>query len=80
MYITWYHAPLFGVNVVFPPTPYIHTLLEISLSLSTPSADGRRALLDINLRDVKMAEDCDLDEIAKLTEGYSGADITNVCR
>ena len=41
---------------------------------------GRRALLDINLRDVKVAENCDLNEIAKQTEGYSGADITNVCR
>ena len=41
---------------------------------------GRRALLDINLKDVKVADGCDLDEIAKLTEGYSGADITNVCR
>ena len=41
---------------------------------------GRRALLDINLKEVKVAKDCDLDEIARLTEGYSGADITNVCR
>ena len=41
---------------------------------------GRRALLDINLKEVKVAEDCDLNEIARLTEGYSGADITNVCR
>ena len=42
--------------------------------------DGRRALLDINLKEVKLDDDCDLDEIAQLTEGYSGADITNVCR
>ena len=42
--------------------------------------DGRRALLDINIKDVKIADDCDLSEIARLTEGYSGADITNVCR
>ena len=45
-----------------------------------PSVDGRRSLLDINLKEVKVADDCDLSEIARLTEGYSGADITNVCR
>lgn len=43
-------------------------------------ADGRLALLTINLKDVTCAEDCNLEEVAKLTEGYSGADITNVCR
>ena len=42
--------------------------------------DGRHALLNINLNEVKVAEDCNLDEIARLTEGYSGADITNVCK
>ena len=41
---------------------------------------GHRALLGINLKEVKVAKDCDLDEIARLTEGYSGANITNVCR
>ena len=52
----------------------------MSIKTRFPSVDGRRALLDINLKDVKVSDDCDLDEIAKLTEGYSGADITNVCR
>ena len=43
-------------------------------------ANGRLALLKINLKEVTCAPDCDLEEVAKLTEGYSGADITNVCR
>ena len=46
----------------------------------SPTVEGHHALLDINLRDVKVADDCNLNEIAKQTEGYSGADITNVCR
>jgi katanin p60 ATPase-containing subunit A1 len=37
-------------------------------------------LLRINLREVKVADDVDLDEIAEQLDGYSGADITNVCR
>lgn len=43
-------------------------------------AEGRLELLKINLRGVNMAEDVVLEEIAKKMEGYSGADITNVCR
>jgi katanin p60 ATPase-containing subunit A1 len=27
-----------------------------------------------------MSPDLDLDDLAKKTEGYSGADITNICR
>ena len=44
------------------------------------SAIGRLELLKINLRGVNMAEDVILEEIAKKMDGYSGADITNVCR
>ena len=44
------------------------------------SVEGRRGLLKINLKDVKLSDDCDFDEIARKTDGYSGADITNVCR
>ena len=44
------------------------------------TAAGRLELLRINLRGVNMAEDVVLEEIAKNMEGYSGADITNVCR
>lgn len=42
--------------------------------------EGREALLKINLREVKVDESVNLSEIAEKLEGYSGADITNVCR
>ena len=45
------------------------------------SADaGRVELLKINLKELEVSEDVDLEKIAEQLEGYSGADITNVCR
>lgn len=41
---------------------------------------GIVTLLKINLRGVKVAENIDLEAIAAKLAGYSGADITNVCR
>jgi len=41
---------------------------------------GRQSLLQINLKEVALDPNCQLEEVAKLTEGYSGADITNLCR
>ena len=41
---------------------------------------GREELLKINLKGVSIAPDVDLGEVAHLLDGYSGADITNVCR
>lgn len=43
-------------------------------------AEGRAELLKINLREVEVTSDVDLTLIAERIEGYSGADITNVCR
>jgi len=37
-------------------------------------------LLKINLREVDVADDVDLGLIAEKIAGFSGADITNVCR
>jgi katanin p60 ATPase-containing subunit A1 len=42
--------------------------------------DGREALLRINLRELKLDPDVDLKEIAVKLKGYSGDDITHVCR
>ena len=44
------------------------------------SVEGRVELLKINLKGVSIAPDVDLSEVAKKLDGYSGADITNVCR
>lgn len=42
--------------------------------------EGRKKLLEINLRDVKVGDDVVPSGIARKLDGYSGADITSVCR
>lgn len=54
--------------------------LEKRIYIPLPSNEGREALLNINLREVKKADDLNVPEIASRLDGYSGADITNVCR
>ncbi|KAK7476373.1 hypothetical protein BaRGS_00032373 [Batillaria attramentaria] len=54
--------------------------LEKRIYIPLPTADGRKVLLDINLREVELEQSVDLQEVAEKLDGYSGADITNVCR
>jgi cell division protease FtsH len=43
-----------------------------------PDVRGRRAILDIHAKQIKLAADVDLDVIAQKTPGFSGADLANV--
>lgn len=54
--------------------------LEKRIYIPLPNNEGRVALLKINLREVKVDPIVDLERIANRLKGYSGADITNVCR
>lgn len=54
--------------------------LEKRIYIPLPSEKGREELLKINLRDVTCAECVNLEDLAKQMDGYSGSDITNVCR
>ncbi|XP_023939102.2 katanin p60 ATPase-containing subunit A-like 1 isoform X2 [Bicyclus anynana] len=54
--------------------------LEKRIYIPLPTQEGREVLLQINLREVKVDPEVDLQAIAKKLDGYSGADITNVCR
>ncbi len=46
--------------------------------LDRPDMRGRRAILDIHVRGKPLAEEVDLDVVAKQTPGFSGADIENL--
>ena len=43
-----------------------------------PDVSGRRKIIDVHLRNNILEENTDLDEIATLTSGFSGADIENM--
>jgi katanin p60 ATPase-containing subunit A1 len=54
--------------------------LEKRIYIPLPDAETRRQLLDINLKEVARDNTVNLDIIAEKLDGYSGSDITSVCR
>ncbi len=45
------------------------------IEIGVPDKDGRREILQIHTRNMPLASDVDLNELASLTHGYTGADI-----
>ncbi|KAI8849139.1 katanin p60 ATPase-containing subunit A-like 1 [Chytridium lagenaria] len=54
--------------------------LEKRIYIPLPDPESCKELLRINLQSIKVAEDVVLDELSEKLDGYSGADITNICR
>ncbi|XVH31310.1 CDC48 family AAA ATPase [Haloferacaceae archaeon DSL9] len=54
--------------------------LERHVEVPEPDEAARRAILDVHTRSKPLAESVDLGVLAARTEGYSGADLTAVCR
>ena len=58
----------------------IRRRLEKRVYIPLPSEKGREKLFNICLKDEILAQDIEIKELVKKSEGYSGADIHNVCR
>ena len=54
--------------------------LQKRVYVPLPAHEDRLDLLRLNLREIKLAEEMNLEIIAQQLDGYSGADITEVCR
>jgi len=54
--------------------------LEKRVYIPLPDAEATKQLLQINLKNVELDSSVDLDDLAVKMQGYSGADITNICR
>ena len=53
--------------------------LGTHIYVGPPDAAAREAILALNMRDVPMAEDVSLADVAADTDGYSGADMAELC-
>ena len=54
--------------------------LEKRIYIPLPETESRKELLKINLRTITVSDGVRIDDLASKLEGYSGADITNICR
>jgi len=54
--------------------------LEKRIYIPLPSEKGRKKLFEINMKLVKADDSIKWETLLKSTDGYSGADIANVCR
>ena len=48
--------------------------------IKVPDRNGRKEILQIHTRNMPLAEDVNLDELADITHGFTGADIAALCR
>ncbi len=48
------------------------------IALDLPDIKGRRKVLDVHTKDIKIEKEVDLDVVAKSTPGFSGADLANL--
>lgn len=54
--------------------------LEKRIYIPLPELKARAELFRINLKSVQISDDVNVDDLATACAGYSGADITNICR
>lgn len=60
--------------------PGFRRRFEKRIYVPLPDKEGRREIFKIHVRGIEIASDVDFDELATLTEGYSGSDIALICR
>lgn len=48
------------------------------ITIDLPDREGRRAILEVHARGKRLAPEVDLDRVASLSPGFSGADLANV--
>jgi len=50
------------------------------IAIKIPDKNGRKEILQIHTRSMPLSKDVDLERLAEITHGYSGADLASLCR
>ncbi len=58
----------------------LRSRFEKRIHVPLPDTEARAAILEIHMEDIEVSPVVDYEELADLTEGYSGRDISIVCR
>jgi vacuolar protein-sorting-associated protein 4 len=58
----------------------LRSRFEKKIHIPLPGKSSRRRIFEIHMEDIDVSPEVDFDELADLTEGYSGRDIGVVCR
>lgn len=54
--------------------------IDRSVEVEIPDEEARKKILDVHTKDMPLADDVDLDELAVRTENFVGSDIESLCR
>ena len=54
--------------------------LDRHVHVPVPDEDARHSILEVHTRDKPLADDVDLEDLARHTDGYVGADLEALCR
>ena len=49
------------------------------IGIDKPDIKGRKAIFDVHLKNIKTAEGIRSEQLAEMTSGFAGADISNIC-
>jgi len=60
--------------------PAFRRRFEKRVYVKLPDETARRSMFDIHTKEIPLESDVNFDELAKITEGYTGSDIALLCR
>jgi len=69
-----------ATNLPWDIDPAFRRRFERRVYIPLPDFNARKQIFRIHLRGIKLSDDVNFDELARLTEGYTGADIALICR